>query len=100
MCDTSRRCKVLEITRVKDYNTAGLAYSKLEALMLSHGKRRSEEILKKLAKADVILLDEAHILSLPSATNVKISEKVNAPPKHLTAMPASTWPRLSPTPTN
>jgi hypothetical protein len=78
LCELRNRCKLLEIIRVRDYSTAGLTYAKLEALMLSKGKR-SEDVLKKLAMAEVVLLDEAHIMSLPSATRVKISEKVKIP---------------------
>ncbi len=81
-CSLSKRCPVLEITRKKDFNTAGLTYAKLEALMLSKSER-SKKILKKLARAEVILLDEAHILSLPSATSVKAYERINIPSGYL-----------------
>jgi hypothetical protein len=77
-CTLSKRCPVLEIIRVKDFNTAGLTYAKLEALMLSRSER-SNKILDKLKRAEVVLMDEAHILSLPSATSVKAYVKLKIP---------------------
>jgi len=72
-CSEARGCKVLEILRVDDFDTAGLTYAKLEALMSSKGKT-AKEILAKLSKAEVIIMDEAHYLCTPSTASVKAFE--------------------------
>jgi hypothetical protein len=68
-CPALSYCPVLEILRADDYDTAGLTYFKLEALMLSKSKT-AKEILVKLSRAEVILMDEAHVISLPSLVSI------------------------------
>ena len=56
----------------------GLTYAKLEALMLSQGKE-SKEVLKKIKSAQVIILDEAHILATSVGISVTASTTAKLP---------------------
>jgi len=77
-CQESGECEVREILRAKDPRLMALTYPKLEALMLSKGKT-AKEILTKISRADVSLLDEAHMLSLPSAVSVRAFASLKIP---------------------
>ena len=77
-CHKSERCEVLAILRADDPGVMGLTYAKLEALMLSRGKT-AKEILAKISRADVILLDECHVLALPKAVSVKAFASLQIP---------------------
>jgi hypothetical protein len=79
-CGENGRCKVLDILNVDDFSTVTMTYSKLEALMLAKSNK-SKEILEKLKHIDVVILDEAHTLSLPSIVCFKTFEKVDIPNK-------------------
>lgn len=80
-CNASEWCDVLEILRADNPRVMGLTYAKIEALMLSRGKI-AREILTKIARADVVMLDEAHILSLPSAVSVRAFAPLKIPVKY------------------
>ena len=58
-----------------------LTYAKLEALMLSRGKT-AKEILAKISRGEVVLMDEAHVLSLPPAVSVRAFVSLKIPDKH------------------
>lgn len=77
-CNASAWCEVLEILRADTFEIAGLTYAKLTALMLSKGKM-AKSILNKLSVADVVLLDEGHLLSLPSSVSVKAFKTMEIP---------------------
>lgn len=77
-CNESGWCEVLEILRAKDPKVMGLTYAKIEALMLSHGKM-AKEILTKISRAEVVMSDEAHVLSLPSAVSVRAFASLKIP---------------------
>jgi hypothetical protein len=55
-----------------------ITYSKLTALMLSKSKT-AKKILKKLSSADIVLMDEAHTISLPTIVRVSASIDVQIP---------------------
>jgi len=80
-CNESEWCEVLEILRVREPGVMGLTYAKIEALMLSHG-RMAKEILTKISRADVVMMDEAHVLSLPSAVSVRVFAPLKIPAKY------------------
>jgi hypothetical protein len=80
-CNDSKWCEVRAILRAKDPEVMGLTYPKLEALMLSQGKT-AKEILDKISQADVIMLDEAHVISLPSAVSVRAFASMEIPDKY------------------
>ncbi len=82
-CPALSYCPVLEILRADDYDTAGLTYSKLEALMLSKSKT-AKKILVKLSSAEVILMDEAHIISLPSLVSISPFVSLEIPIRYRT----------------
>lgn len=82
-CNASEWCEVRTILREKDPSVIGLTYAKLEALMLSKGKA-AKEILTKLSRVDVILLDEAHLLALPSIVSVRAFASLMIPQKYKT----------------
>ena len=69
-CKAFEKCHVTDIVRRDDAKTIGLTYAKLESIMLSKNPTTSV-ILNKLTKMDAVLLDETHILSLPSETKVR-----------------------------
>jgi len=77
-CEFLQRCEVRKILRVRNFNRADLTYAKLEALMLSKGET-AKEILEKISKADVVIMDEAHVLALPSPVKVPVFTKLNIP---------------------
>jgi hypothetical protein len=80
-CNASEWCEVRRILREKDPSVMDLTYAKLEALMLSKGTT-AKEILTKLARADVVLLDEAHLLALPSTASVRAFASLKIPKKY------------------
>ncbi|MEI8004174.1 MAG: hypothetical protein WCG94_07525, partial [Methanothrix sp.] len=80
-CNASEWCDVLAILRAKDPGVMGLTYAKIEALMLSRGKI-AKAILAKISRADVVMPDEAHVLSLPSAVNVRVFASLTIPAKY------------------
>ena len=80
-CNVLELCYVRAILRKEFTDQVSLTYAKLEALMLAVGST-ANEILRKVSKADVVLLDEAHQLSLPNQVQVKVSESVNIPSKY------------------
>lgn len=77
-CQVSGECEVREILRAKDPKLMALTYPKLEALMLSKGKT-AKQVLAKISRAEVSLLDEAHTLSLPSAVSVRAFASLTIP---------------------
>jgi hypothetical protein len=77
-CNASGDCEIRAILRTKDFDTVGLTYAKLKALMLSQGKTAGE-ILNKLSLADVVLLDEAHLLAQPPTVSVPVSAVLMIP---------------------
>jgi hypothetical protein len=79
-CNASKWCEVRAILRAKDPEIMGLTYPKLEALMLSQGKT-AKAILDKISRADVVMLDEAHVISLPSAVSVRAFASLKIPDK-------------------
>jgi hypothetical protein len=77
-CRAKTWCEVRQILREDEFKTAGLTYAKLEALMLADSKT-SREILTKIRRAGVVLLDEAHTISLPSPVSVPVLASINIP---------------------
>jgi hypothetical protein len=80
-CNESGWCEVLAILRAKDPGVMGLTYPKLEALMLSKGKI-AKEILARISRAEVVMPDEAHMLSLPSAVSVRAFASLKIPKEY------------------
>lgn len=80
-CTAKGWCEVRGILRAKDFGVAGITYAKLEALMLSRSGT-AKEILQKISRADVVLLDEAHLLALPAAISVRAFASLKIPEKY------------------
>jgi len=80
-CDASGWCEVLAILRADDPSVMALTYAKLEALMLSRGKT-AREVLAKISRADVVMMDEGHVLSLPPAVSVRAFALLKIPDKY------------------
>jgi hypothetical protein len=80
-CQESEECEVRAILRVDDPRVMALTYPKLEAIMLSRGKT-AKEILAKISRADVVMMDEAHFLSLPPAVSVRVFAPLKIPDKY------------------
>lgn len=77
-CEHYDTCPVTEIERVDDFTTATITYAKLEAVMLSSSDSAAF-IKERLAEVDVIILDEAHLLSFPSLPQVDFDKYVVIP---------------------
>ena len=77
-CEHYDTCPVTEIERVDDFTTATITYAKLESVMLSSSDS-AELIRERLADVDVIILDEAHLLSFPSLPQVDFDKYVVIP---------------------
>ena len=80
-CHEFEKCEVPAILRAKDPGLMGMTYAKLEAIMLSSGGS-ANEILKKISRAKVVLLDESHILALPPAVSVRAFATLKIPDKY------------------
>ena len=80
-CQFFRACPVTEILD-SDKPVITITYHKLEALMLSES-RTVKEMIAKLSSVDVVLLDEAHTISLPNAVRVPASSEVEIPSQYL-----------------
>ncbi|OPY55334.1 MAG: hypothetical protein A4E49_00454 [Methanosaeta sp. PtaU1.Bin112] len=80
-CSASGGCEVLAILRAEHPGVMALTYAKLEALILSRG-RMAKEILAKISRAEVVMMDEAHVLSLPSAVSVWAFVSLKIPDKY------------------
>ena len=80
-CNASEWCDVLAILRAEEPSVMALTYAKLEALMLSRGKV-AKEILAKISRAEVVMMDEAHVLSLPPAVSVRSFASLKIPGKY------------------
>lgn len=80
-CDSCKyydKCPVTEVERVVNFTTATITYAKLEAVMLSSSDSAAF-IRERLADIDVIILDEAHLLSFPSLPQVDFDKYVVIP---------------------
>ena len=77
-CEHYDTCPVTEIERVDDFTTSTITYAKLEAVMLSSSDSAAF-IKERLAEVDVIILDEAHLLSFPSLPQVDFDKYVVIP---------------------
>ena len=80
-CNASDWCEVLAILRAENPSVMALTYAKLEAIMLSRGKT-AKEILAKISRAEVVMMDEAHVLSLPPAVSVHAFASLKIPDRH------------------
>ena len=79
-CGSINRCPVTKILQ-SDCQVIGITYRKLEALMLSKSKV-ARRILERLSHADIVLLDEAHTISLPTVVRVPVFSEVEIPDKY------------------
>jgi hypothetical protein len=80
-CDEYETCPVTELERTEDFTTATITYSKLESVMLSSSET-AEFIRGQLADVDLIILDEAHLLSFPSLPQVDFGKIVAVPEQY------------------
>jgi hypothetical protein len=76
-CSNYKHCPVTKILDL-DCPVIGITYHKLEALMLSKSKV-AREILARLSHVDVVLLDEAHTISLPTVVRVIVFSEIDLP---------------------
>lgn len=80
-CENYDGCPVTEIERVNDFTTACITYAKLESVMLSTSDS-SKYIREQFASIDVIVLDEAHLLSFPNLPQVDFNKYVLIPDQY------------------
>ena len=69
-CPSMGKCPVTEILEADMPPVISLTYAKMNALMLAKSEI-ARQIKHKLAEVDVVLLDEAHQIALPSAARVQ-----------------------------
>jgi hypothetical protein len=78
-CSDKYFCPVTQILG-SDRQIITITYKKLEAVMLSKSSI-AKEICQKLSSADIVLLDEAHTISLPTVVRVPAFHRVEIPPR-------------------
>lgn len=76
-CGNINRCPVTKILQ-SDCAVIAITYRKLEALMLSQSEV-AKKILEKISHVDVVLLDEAHTISLPTVVRIPVFSEVEIP---------------------
>jgi hypothetical protein len=69
-CISMGKCPVTEILEADNPPVVSLTYAKINALMLAKSEI-ARQIKHKLAQVDLVLLDEAHTVSLPPAARVQ-----------------------------
>ena len=82
-CEECKSFRACPVTQILDSNkpVITITYHKLEALMLSKS-RTAKKIIAKLSSVDVVLLDEAHTISLPNVVRVPASSEVEIPSQY------------------
>jgi len=79
-CDGYETCPVTEIERIDNFTVATMTYAKLEAMMLSE-TAVPNKISHKFEDIDLVIFDEAHVISFPSLPQVDFDEQVTIPEK-------------------
>lgn len=84
-CENCTNYKLCPVTKVLDSDcpVIGITYRKLEALMLSKSKI-AREVLEKISHVDIVLLDEAHTISLPTVVRVPALSEIDMPDGYTT----------------
>jgi hypothetical protein len=77
-CPYMETCTVLDVLKMDTPGLICMTYSKLAAIMHSNSKE-AKEILNKLSKQSVIIMDEAHTLSKPAQIAVEANRQVEIP---------------------
>jgi hypothetical protein len=77
-CALMGKCAVTAILEADNPPVISLTYAKINALMLSKSEI-ARRIKHKLSQVDVVLLDESHIISLPSSARVQAFYCVSIP---------------------
>jgi hypothetical protein len=80
-CSDYWTCPITEIERIEDFTTGTMTYAKLESVMLS-SPNAAETIIQKLSDTDLVILDEAHILSIPTPPQVPFGRTLAVPQKY------------------
>lgn len=80
-CKMKSWCELREILRDPDPQTMALTYAKLKALMLA-SSAMATEIKDKIERADVILFDEAHLVSLPEVVSIRAFQSLEIPEQY------------------
>ena len=80
-CEDYCTCPITEIERIDDFTTATITYSKLESVMLS-SSNSSEFVRERLADIDLLIFDEAHLLSFPSLPLVDFETHILIPAQY------------------
>ena len=75
-CEEYNTCPVTEFERIDNFTVVTMTYAKLEAIMVS---KISEEFCSKLADIDLVIFDEAHVISFPSLPQVDLDKYVTIP---------------------
>ena len=77
-CENCMNYHLCPVTKIlaSDCPVIGITYRKLEALMLSKSKV-AREILEKISHVDIVLLDEAHTISLPTVVRVPAFSEID-----------------------
>jgi hypothetical protein len=80
LCEECLFLNACPVTKIlsSDKPVISITYSKLTALMLSKSKT-AKNILKKLSSVDIVLMDEAHTISLPAIVRIAASIDVQIP---------------------
>lgn len=79
-CSDYWTCPITEIERIENFTTGTMTYAKLESVMLSTSDA-AETIIQKLSDTDLVILDEAHVLSMPTPPQVPFGRCLVVPQK-------------------
>jgi hypothetical protein len=77
-CPDFKECPVTEIERIEDLTTATTTYAKIESVMVSRSEA-AQTIQERLSGVDLVILDEAHVLSVPSLCQVDFEKHIHVP---------------------
>lgn len=80
-CEDYETCPVTEIERVDNFTTATITYSKLESVMISTSESAAF-IREKLADINIVIFDEAHVLSFPNLPQVDFDKYLVIPDRY------------------
>lgn len=76
-CEEYNHCPVTKIHRIDHFDVAVMTYSKLEVVALSGSN--AEKLGKKFEDVDLVIFEQAHVISYPSLPSVEINRIVKLP---------------------
>lgn len=76
-CDMYETCPITEIERITNPTVIGMTYAKLEGIMMS--TKETERIGERLGDIDLVIFEEAHVISFPKLPKVDFDVDITWP---------------------